>query len=331
MNFLSYLEHHEWGLLHEESPANDAIFQYKEPLELFNYTATFKQESSYPLSTKFINSISYLLKPLVYTVHEKEELKLKYKMASVAYVQSHCNPPSDRDVYIKELMRYIKIDSYGKCLHNKDLPSKYNDSYSLFEKGFTELLQKYKFIISFENAICNDYMTEKLYRTLSIGVIPIYKGAPNIRDWLPNNYSVILVDDFKTPKNLADYIISVDLDAKRYEKYMEYKRSGIRNVLLHETLSRRQWGVGTGYEMDYVVGFECHVCDQIHKNIQLVSSGELPVKHRVTSEHYGCPLPKKYNFSSVSAFDEEQRDFWIWEYERATKRIERLRKILLRV
>ena len=42
-------------------------------------------------------------------------------MAPVVYLQSHCDVPSDRDRYIKELMKHIDVDSYGGCLNNKDL------------------------------------------------------------------------------------------------------------------------------------------------------------------------------------------------------------------
>lgn len=29
----------------------------------------------------------------------------------------------NRTLYVKELMKYVNIDSYGTCLHNKDFPS----------------------------------------------------------------------------------------------------------------------------------------------------------------------------------------------------------------
>ena len=45
-------------------------------------------------------------------------------LAPVVYVQSSCDAPSDRDSYVTELMKFIKIDSYGKCLNNKQLPTK---------------------------------------------------------------------------------------------------------------------------------------------------------------------------------------------------------------
>ena len=50
----------------------------------------------------------------------------------------------------------------------------------MFNRGFIGILEKYKFIISFENAICEDYITEKLYRTLFVGAIPIYKGRVKV-------------------------------------------------------------------------------------------------------------------------------------------------------
>lgn len=45
------------------------------------------------------------------------------RSASALYVQSHCDPPSNRDKYVAALMDSgISVDSVGKCLHNKDVP-----------------------------------------------------------------------------------------------------------------------------------------------------------------------------------------------------------------
>ena len=38
----------------------------------------------------------------------------------VAFI-SQCRTPNHRLAYLEELMKYIAVDSYGKCLHNKDL------------------------------------------------------------------------------------------------------------------------------------------------------------------------------------------------------------------
>lgn len=45
---------------------------------------------------------------------------------------------------------------------------------------FYKFIARYKFVIAYENAICNDYITEKLWRPLSLGIVPIYFGAPNV-------------------------------------------------------------------------------------------------------------------------------------------------------
>ena len=37
-----------------------------------------------------------------------------------------------------------------------------------------------KFVLAFENSVCNDYVTEKIYDVFAAGVVPIYLGAPNI-------------------------------------------------------------------------------------------------------------------------------------------------------
>jgi hypothetical protein len=47
-------------------------------------------------------------------------------------------------------------------------------------REFLALLAKYKFVIAIENAVCEDYVTEKLWRALHLGAVPLYLGRlPN--------------------------------------------------------------------------------------------------------------------------------------------------------
>lgn len=46
---------------------------------------------------------------------------------------------------------------------------------------FYKFIARYKFVIAYENSACDDYITEKLWRPLQLGVVPIYFGSPNIR------------------------------------------------------------------------------------------------------------------------------------------------------
>lgn len=50
----------------------------------------------------------------------------------------------------------------------------------LYEDDLLALVAKYKFTIAIENAICDDYITEKLWRPLIAGSVPIYLGSPSI-------------------------------------------------------------------------------------------------------------------------------------------------------
>jgi Glycosyltransferase family 10 (fucosyltransferase) C-term len=52
---------------------------------------------------------------------------------------------------------------------------------SLHSEAFWKFQAQYKFSISFENGECNDYITEKLWRPLVIGSVPIYYGAENFK------------------------------------------------------------------------------------------------------------------------------------------------------
>lgn len=51
---------------------------------------------------------------------------------------------------------------------------------SMNSEEFLKLLSKYKFILSFENAVCNDYITEKLWRPFVVGSVPVYYGSPTV-------------------------------------------------------------------------------------------------------------------------------------------------------
>ena len=46
---------------------------------------------------------------------------------------------------------------------------------------FYKLLSKYKFVMAAENAVCEDYITEKFWRSFYVGTVPIVYGSPTIK------------------------------------------------------------------------------------------------------------------------------------------------------
>lgn len=103
---------------------------------------------------------------------------------------------------MEELQKFINVDSYGKCLNNKPLPTQLVDFLCLsltmlmgnnFAKSledpaeamnhedFLRLMAQYKFTLALENAVGDDYITEKLWRPLIVGSVPIYLGSPSVK------------------------------------------------------------------------------------------------------------------------------------------------------
>lgn len=62
-----------------------------------------------------------------------------------------------------------------------------NPAESMHHEDLHRLMAKYKFTIAFENAIGDDYITEKLWRPLKLGSVPVYMGSPSIQVNLLSN------------------------------------------------------------------------------------------------------------------------------------------------
>jgi len=133
---------------------------------------------------------------------------------------------SGRTQLLEELMSHISIDSYGHILRNTSLD---ND---MGEKTKIETIASYRFTLALENAICEDYVTEKFFQPLLVGSVPIYLGAPNIKDFAPGNKCFINVNDFSCPSDFADYLRSMsDEEYLSFHKWREEPiREGFRNL-----------------------------------------------------------------------------------------------------
>ncbi|CAJ0940636.1 unnamed protein product [Ranitomeya imitator] len=261
--------YHEWALFHEESPKNNYKLFHPPTITLFNHTATFSRHSHLPLTSQYLEDLRTLTS-LEYFVSLQKKNILRKELAPVVYVQSDCDPPSDRDTYVQELMKYISVDSYGECLHNRDLPPQVSNPSFMDDSQFYRILAQYKFILAFENAVCDDYITEKLWRPLKLGSVPIYHGAANIEDWLPSNKSVIIVGRFSQPRELAQYITQLDRNDSLYMEYLEWKLQGqINNNPLIHAIKDRTWGVQDVTQDNYIDAFECMVCRRVWDNIRL--------------------------------------------------------------
>ena len=217
----------KWIYLSHENPQDDVNI-YKPYDGVFNWTSTFSRRSDI-----FLPYSSYvkLEKPRLEQKNHAEG-----KTGTVAWAVSHCNIM--RQEYVLELERYIDVTVYGRC---RTRFQKQRDCHH-HDPACKRELSTYKFFLAFENAFCQDYVTEKYWERLVSGdVVPVVMGA-NYDKGIVIPESYIDASDFKSIKDLADYLMYLDSNDTAYNKYFEYKK---------------MYGLGTGSML-------CTICERLH-------------------------------------------------------------------
>jgi len=152
--------------------------------------------------------------------------KPKTKDRLVALFASSRHDQSGRIDYAARLMKHLDVHSYGRRLSNRTLKQ---------DRGRTtklETIAGYKFTLAFENAVSEDYVTEKFYDPLIAGSVPVYIGAPNVDDFAPADHCYINASDFKSPKALAEYLFALNEGDEAYERYLAWKQEPLRPSFL---------------------------------------------------------------------------------------------------
>jgi alpha-1,3-fucosyltransferase len=134
----------------------------------------------------------------------------KGKQKTAAWFVSHCDTFSKRENLVEKLQNFIDVDVYGKC-GTLSCPKNSNECDRM-------LNTTYKFYLSFENTLCIDYITEKLYNTIENLVVPVIFSGADISHFLPPK-SFINAEDFETVEDLANYLKFLAQNPKEYIKY----------------------------------------------------------------------------------------------------------------
>ena len=118
----------------------------------------------------------------------------------------------------------INIDVGGRC--GKIVNPDYKMKNCWKGKGVCTDKDPYKFYVAIEHSICKDYITEKYFRSLDWGLVPIVVGGSN------NNYldhritvpgSFIDTLDFQNMTELANYIKYLDGNDTAYNEYHKWR------------------------------------------------------------------------------------------------------------
>ncbi|KAL7579627.1 hypothetical protein ACA910_007990 [Epithemia clementina (nom. ined.)] len=143
------------------------------------------------------------------------------------FMARNCGSRNNREQVIKTLQELandnMKIHSVSTCLNNADIPP------GSTKTNKNSIMNKYLFYFAFENQCYPDYITEKLWGPMEAGTLPVYFGAPNVREHVPK-HSIILLDDFGTNvedpatiKALFRYLEQVANNKTLYDSYHAWR------------------------------------------------------------------------------------------------------------
>lgn len=244
-------ENKPWIIFTRENPVFTPLMNNAKMMSRFSYSSSARLDSDFP-HPSWRTPEDYglgpsLLPPIMFT---------KRASSPIYVANSHCEPI--RTKYQAELMKYIKVDSYGSCLPNMrtsthKIPKIYASKFQ--ERAFAQQ-RRYKFTLVFMNADCDNWIDTRLLYALNAGSVPIFMGTDKVDEWLPGmTSSIIKVSDFATPKLLADYIHMVSTNETLYNTYLDWKIHGYNY---------------SGSKMERVVDnmhhWLCNLCDTIRLN-----------------------------------------------------------------
>ena len=138
-----------------------------------------------------------------------------------SFLANNCDSLNNREKVVEALIKSpLRVDSLSGCLNNAEpLPN-------VDMQNKTAVMEQYLFHLAFENQKTEDYITEKVWGALASGTLPVYLGAKNVKEHVPRN-SIIVAEDFKSPEDLADYLIQLTNDKDLYESYHKWRHETI--------------------------------------------------------------------------------------------------------
>lgn len=134
----------------------------------------------------------------------------------VAWLVSNCHTTSKREDYVRELSKHINVTIFGRCSQQPDLQT--CDDVDCYNR----IRRDYKFILGFENAFCNDYVTEKFFGRLEDFVV-VVRGQANYSRLAPP-HSYVDANDFASPRLLAKHLRKLHENDEEYLSYFWWQK-----------------------------------------------------------------------------------------------------------
>lgn len=197
----------KWVWLSHESPLYNGDVK---PLNgYFNLTMSYRRDAD-------------IYAPYGHMVPRKEVSKEplenfipKNKTHLACWFVSKNQPEYERVRVYNELKTVIPIEVYGKVTGKR-----------VEESQRLPTISRCYFYLAFENSVYKDYITEKFwYNSLVSGAVPVIVGASR-EDYeaVAPKDSFIHVNDFKSVKELGEFLKNLVEDKERYASYFKWRR-----------------------------------------------------------------------------------------------------------
>lgn len=170
------------------------------------------------------------------------------------------------------MMKHVQVDIYGRCdshfKNSRPLPCPKND---LNEACFINLINSYRFYLAFENSLCDDYITEKLWKFYSsslifkTNIVPVVKGAKKSQysPLLNNEKVVVYADDHTSAESLAKYLVYLNENTTAYLDYFQWKFNLYNDLTSNSTQNIIPLGQKPIIQSDIKPIF-CYLCSVLH-------------------------------------------------------------------
>eukprot|EP00775_Hariotina_reticulata_P003361 gene3361-3636_t len=160
-------------------------------------------------------------------------LPVEKKLNAILYINSNCKPRSGRQQIMQGFQQLldqqgstVELHSYGLCDRNMG-----DKAIKILDKlGKVKLGRYYKFCLAMENSIEMDYVSEKVYHALESGCVPIYYGAPNVQEYVPEPDSIIDYAHLGSPAALLTELERLVADDSAYNAKLAWKNKTIEQL-----------------------------------------------------------------------------------------------------
>lgn len=212
------------------------VMERRKWTQLFNWTMTYLRESDIPLTTfglvrLYSNSSrktqeqdvkrSPGLDQRAQSVISAHDDKLRQVMATktklAAVILNDCDDGAERLNFVQILSDIStgQVHVYGNC-GKLTCPKTTEECYKFIE-------HKYFFLLSFENALCQDYVSEVHHILSNYYIVPVVRGGVSYEELTPPK-SVIDTSKFHAILDLYRYLDYLRWHTDEYVRYLSWKR-----------------------------------------------------------------------------------------------------------